>query len=103
MVNKQKEHINFVVVTYSLVRVAPYISKMPLYVGSTWFCYSGVQQPRQFNHFNFFFFFFGGGGATVPLAPPLATALRHMIYGLFFVFQHSNIQISMEWYEKLYF
>ena len=35
MVNKRKEHINFVVVTYSLVRAAPRISTMPLYVGST--------------------------------------------------------------------
>ena len=37
MVDKRNEHINFLVVTYSLVRVAPCISTMPLYVGSTWF------------------------------------------------------------------
>ena len=35
VVNKWNEHINFVVVTYSLVRVAPCISTMPLYFGST--------------------------------------------------------------------
>ena len=47
---KRKEHINFVVVTYGLVKVAACISTMSLYVGITWFCY-GVSNSLS-NHFN---------------------------------------------------
>ena len=50
MVNKQKKQINFLVVTYGLVRVTPCISTMSLYVGSRWFCYS-VSNSLS-NHFN---------------------------------------------------
>ena len=38
--NRHRDHINFVVVTYGLVRVASFITTISLYVGGMWFCCS---------------------------------------------------------------